>query len=494
MLAKENKKSMMKFSKEKRKSEAIDRNKVRAVYRKDFGGELKRVRSDACASVLQYFDEEEVYQEQTEHSRAFLHRSMREQSTAVDPDISRAHLEALLRSAFTCDEAFLSGLSNGAVDKSNLLEDGCSGSNSDDSNGVDYRHKERLQGNPNSAVEVYKGRDSQRCGGGEKEGHREGQKSIEREKEGEGGNGVDPIRWDDVFQVVNCLNVFSTHLELQMPLMLTDVVEKMVKITLAGESFKSDALDSHRISLLGPKSISACTANGSRSENVDGSENSGGSGSGSDGAKYASGGIDGVSVGDGSGNGNRVCVMSEVRHSDSAVQNSLDAMDIVTDEATPTHSTEIEENKAEVEKEVETNTCSVEVADNGASTGQNNADYLSHGNQHVHDIKTEINGKGECNSNMSVIANVVKQEHENNNEGENENGIESAIKLEEEEEEHAVKKEGLELMDVEVEVEVEEKQGEQSTDAPKVRPHFEIDLHQYVTTWWFWNFRSKNRL
>lgn len=469
MLAKENKKSMMKFSKEKRKSEAIDRNKVRAVYRKDFGGELKRVRSDACASVLQYFDEEEVYQEQTEHSRTFLHRSMREQSTAVDPDISRAHLEALLRSALTCNEAFLSGLSNGAVDKSNLLVDGCSGSNSDDSNRVDYRHTERSQGNPNSAVEVYKGRDSQRGDRGSGGGEIEGQKSIEREKEGERSNGVDPIRWDDVFQVVNCLNVFSTHLELQMPLMLTNVVEKMVKITLAGEAFKSDTLDSHQISLLGPKSISVCIANGSKSGNVDWSENSGGSGSGSDGVKYASGGIDGV------GDGNGVCVMSEVRHSDSAVQNSSDAMDIVTDEVTPMHSTEIEENKVEVEKEVETNTCSVEVADNGSSIRQNNADYPSHCNQHEHDIKTEINGEGECNSNVSVTANVVTQEHVNNNECENENGIESAIKLEEIEEEHAVKKEGLEYMDVEVEVEVEEKQGEQSADAPKVRTHFEID-------------------
>ena len=475
---------MMKFSKEKRKSEAIDRNKVRAVYRKDFGGELKRVRSDACASVLQYFDEEEVYQEQTEHSRAFLHRSMREQSTAVDPDISRAHLEALLRSALTCDEAFLSGLSNGAVDKSNLLVDRCSGSNSDDSNGVDYRHTERLQGNPNSAVEVYKGRDSQRGDRGSGGGEKEGQKSIEREKEGEVSNGADPIRWDDVFQVVNCLNVFSTHLELQMPLMLTDVVEKMVKITLAGEAFKSDTLDSHQISLLGPKSISVCTANGRKGGNVDGS------GSGSGGAKYASGGVDGVS----DGNGNVVCVISEALHSDSAEQNSSDAMDIVTDEVTPTHSSEIEENKAEVEKEVEMNTCSVELADNRSSIRQNNADYLSHGNRHEHDIKTEINGKGECNSNVSVIANVVTQEHVNNNENKNENGIESAIKLEKIEEEHAVKKEELEYMDVEVEVEVEEKQGEQSADAPKVRTHFEIDLHQYVTTWLFWKFRSKNCL
>ena len=108
ILSKENKKLMLKCTKDKRKSESIDRNKVRAVYRKDFSSELKRVRSDAVATVLQCFDAEETVQEQAEHTRYFLNGSS-------DPDIDtdteesdrKAKLAALFLTIPSCDKAFL---------------------------------------------------------------------------------------------------------------------------------------------------------------------------------------------------------------------------------------------------------------------------------------------------------------------------------------------------------------------------------------------------
>ena len=464
ILAKENKKSLMKLGKDKRKSEAIDRNKVRAVYRKDFGGELKKIRSEACASVLQYFDEEEVFQEQTEHSRTYSQRSMREQSTVVDPKISRAHLEALLNSALTCDEAFLSGLSNGVMHQPQVTIVSGVDSDGDDILGGGTRQTQQLQlkGSSISAVELYKARDKE-----EDKENGEKEKEGEKEGEGEGGIGIDPVRWDDVFQVVNCLNVFSTHLELQMPLMLTDVVDKMVKITLAGDAFKNDVLSSSQIPEIGSKSVHVRTASG------------GGNGEGSvgvsGGLNGVGEGVDGVTVGDGVG----VCVMREVREShDSAVESSSDAMDIVTDEVTSNHTEEIEENKVEieVEKEIGTNAHSDDVTDNGAFSRPNSDDHESHSNrQSEHEVKTEINGL-DGNSDSLVIHGEVKQEHENKNRNEEENGI--AVKMEETE--CAVKNEESEDMDVEVEV--EEKQGDLSTDAPKVRTYVQIIFLIYTST------------
>ena len=50
---KENKKNLLKYVKEKKKNESVDRNKIRAVYRKDFTSDLKRIRGEAIAFALQ---------------------------------------------------------------------------------------------------------------------------------------------------------------------------------------------------------------------------------------------------------------------------------------------------------------------------------------------------------------------------------------------------------------------------------------------------------
>jgi hypothetical protein len=106
LISKENKKLVLKCTKEKRKSESIDRNKVRAVYRKDFSSELKRVRTEANASVLQYFDEEETLQEQAEHSRYYANRATTEHSV-IEGKGESSLLDSYVLALPSCNTVFL---------------------------------------------------------------------------------------------------------------------------------------------------------------------------------------------------------------------------------------------------------------------------------------------------------------------------------------------------------------------------------------------------
>jgi hypothetical protein len=197
------KKLMLKCTKDKRKSESIDRNKVRAVYRKDFSSELKRVRSDAVATVLQCFDAEETVQEQAEHTRYFLNGSS-------DPDIDtdteesdrKAKLAALFLTIPSCDKAFLR-----SHESSSSLKDGSDASHGPGS--FEGTHI-ALTDTHGSTERAYKGT-------------------------------AESVIWDDVFQASTCLSVFSERLQLQVPLTLEGLVKRIAHISLAGEANTSSA-------------------------------------------------------------------------------------------------------------------------------------------------------------------------------------------------------------------------------------------------------------
>ena len=203
ILSKENKKLMLKCTKDKRKSESIDRNKVRAVYRKDFSSELKRVRSDAVATVLQCFDAEETVQEQAEHTRYFLNGSS-------DPDIDtdteesdrKAKLAALFLTIPSCDKAFLR-----SIESPSPLKNGSDASHGPGS--LEGTHT-ALTDTHDSTVRAYKGT-------------------------------AESVIWDDVFQASTCLSVFSERLQLQVPLTLEGLVKRIAHISLAGEVNSSSA-------------------------------------------------------------------------------------------------------------------------------------------------------------------------------------------------------------------------------------------------------------
>jgi hypothetical protein len=203
ILLKENKKLMLKCTKDKRKSESIDRNKVRAVYRKDFSSELKRVRSDAVATVLQCFDAEETVQEQAEHTRYFLNGS-------CDPDVDtdteesdrKAKLAALFLTIPSCDKAFLR-----SHESSSLLK-----------NGSDAGHGPGSSEGTHTALT-------------------DTHSSTERAYKGT----AESVIWDDVFQASTCLSVFSERLQLQVPLTLEGLVKRIAHISLAGEANSSSA-------------------------------------------------------------------------------------------------------------------------------------------------------------------------------------------------------------------------------------------------------------
>ena len=203
ILSKENKKLMLKCTKDKRKSESIDRNKVRAVYRKDFSSELKRVRSDAVATVLQCFDAEETVQEQAEHTRYFLNGSS-------DPDIDtdteesdrKAKLAALFLTIPSCDKAFLRSRESPSPLK----------------NGGDISHGPGSSEGTHTALP-------------------ETHNSTERAYKGT----AESVIWDDVFQASTCLSVFSERLQLQVPLTLEGLVKRIAHISLAGEADSSSA-------------------------------------------------------------------------------------------------------------------------------------------------------------------------------------------------------------------------------------------------------------
>jgi hypothetical protein len=229
LISKENKKLVLKCTKEKRKSESIDRNKVRAVYRKDFSSELKRVRTDANASVLQYFDEEETLQEQAEHSRYYANRVSAEHGV-LEGRGEASLLDSYVLALPSCNNVFL---------EKAVLEV-LSGPGSSSGSGVGENvHGEETRGS--SAGEQCAALTAAAGAGGKEKNTRE----LEQLK---------TVDWDDVFQAANCLSVFNNHLQLQMPLMLDSFVEKFAKISVAGEACVANANSSAKIPVLDPSS------------------------------------------------------------------------------------------------------------------------------------------------------------------------------------------------------------------------------------------------
>ena len=197
ILSKENKKLILKCSKDKRKSESIDRNKVRAVYRKDFSSELKRVRSDAVVTVLQCFDAEETVQEQAEHTRYFLNSSNDPDfDTDTEESDRKIKLAALFATLPSCDKAFLR--SQDCLSQLKNREDSSHGQGSLDGKYITPTNT------PNSSVHAHIGT-------------------------------AKSVIWDDVFQASTCLSVFSERLQLQVPLTLEGLVKRIAHISLAGE-------------------------------------------------------------------------------------------------------------------------------------------------------------------------------------------------------------------------------------------------------------------
>jgi hypothetical protein len=235
LISKENKKLVLKCTKEKRKSESIDRNKVRAVYRKDFSSELKRVRTDANASVLQYFDEEETLQEQAEHSRYYANRVSTEHG-AVEGKGNFSLLDSYILALPSCNRVFL---------EKGILEVSCSsgsGPGSSSSVSVDAGVGENVQREDMKVCTVGESTAAAAVGGG-----------TEQTK-GESDQ-LKTVDWDNVFQAANCLSVFNNHLQLQMPLMLDSFVERFARISVAGEACVANAINTTQIPVVDPESV-----------------------------------------------------------------------------------------------------------------------------------------------------------------------------------------------------------------------------------------------
>ena len=197
-LSRESKKLMMKSSKEtkeesrKRRGLMSDRNKIRAQYRKDFSSDLKRVRGDATVCVLHYFDEEENREEQEQRIR---------QATPGTP--------TSLLAARASAEVKLSRMDDTDARK-RVIEDFFSSLPS---------CSESLLGYPNIAnMEEY----TSMIGDDKK-----GDPSVR--KCSEGADDDEDINWGDIFQAANCLYAFSDYLQLQIPIRVTSLVEKVAK-------------------------------------------------------------------------------------------------------------------------------------------------------------------------------------------------------------------------------------------------------------------------
>jgi hypothetical protein len=200
-LNKETKKLNQKNSKEtkeefkKRRGAQSDKNKVRAQYRKDFSSELKRIRGDANVSVLQYFDEEENKEEQEEHikhsvlpSTAHTAVSDAKGSAASDQIIAGETLmDELFKSLPSCDQSFF---------------------------GIQSVEECALEGEENNNKTAVVS--SSDMGGIGRESNKESK-----------------VDWDDVFQTVNCLYAFNDYLQLQMPIKLDGLVERVSSVAAA---------------------------------------------------------------------------------------------------------------------------------------------------------------------------------------------------------------------------------------------------------------------
>ena len=219
---------MAKYTKEKRKSESLDRNKLRGVYRKDFTTALKRVRTDANVSVLQYFDEEETLFEQTEQLNIENKYSV---STDYDEDgtcsFEKVQLDNFFKNVPSCDRMFLGESSsfpssssiahasgNILCDTENVLLTTQNGSNTNNNHS---------DSNTNSNSNITKTSQNGVHNNNEVEEGRE--HSINSD-----------VNWDDVFQTANCLSVFNNFLQLQMPLKLDNFVHIVSKISQVSEA------------------------------------------------------------------------------------------------------------------------------------------------------------------------------------------------------------------------------------------------------------------
>lgn len=236
LISKENKKLVLKCTKEKRKSESIDRNKVRAVYRKDFSSELKRVRTDANASVLQYFDEEETLQEQAEHSRYYANRVSTEHGV-VEGKGDYSLLDSYILALPSCNRVFLE---KGILEVSSSSG---SGPGSSSSVSVDAGVGENVQREDMKGSTVGESITTAAAVGGGKE-----QTKGELDQ-------LKTVDWDNVFQAANCLSVFNNHLQLQMPLMLDSFVERFARISVAGEACVANAINITQIPVVDPESV-----------------------------------------------------------------------------------------------------------------------------------------------------------------------------------------------------------------------------------------------
>ena len=215
--SKEKNKLILKFSKEKRKSESVDRNKIRAVYRKDFTADLKRIRGEANASVLQYFDQEETLQEQVEHTKISRVSTEEEDRSCTE---EQSPLDEFFESIPSCDSIFLrtssSSSSSSLPSVPSTVREIVPKVLKTIPNGLSFISND-LQ---STAILTQQNDDDK----DRIEGVGESVESISRSE----------VIWDDVFQTANCLNVFNNFLQLQMPLKLDILVSKVAKVTQAG--------------------------------------------------------------------------------------------------------------------------------------------------------------------------------------------------------------------------------------------------------------------
>ena len=218
--SKEKNKLILKFTKEKRKSESVDRNKIRALYRKDFTADLKRIRGEACASVLQHFDEEETLQEQAERTQSTVASAEEEENACPE---EHSPLDEFFESIPTCESIFLPIKMNPPSCSSSPP---CMSLN-----------------NGNHDAKTY-GMAANNCSENQRtEQKNDGNKEVEDRNRGS-GDFVSDVIWDDVFQTANCLSVFNNFLQLQMPLKLDILIGKVVSVTQAGVACHERTLQS----------------------------------------------------------------------------------------------------------------------------------------------------------------------------------------------------------------------------------------------------------
>lgn len=211
IVSKQNKKLISQSTKEtkqeskKKRDENSEKNKIRSQYRKDFSNELKKIRGDANASVLQYFDEEENLAEQDEQAKLSTSKSslipadiapattgIKIENGGDSAAVSSDDLGTFLQSIPSCNDFFLSNLTPLPTATAVVSIDDITSEEINNPVSKDI-------GDPVSSVDG-------------------------------------SLDWDDVFQVANCLYAFNSFLQLQMPIKLDSLIEKIAHIVAAGDS------------------------------------------------------------------------------------------------------------------------------------------------------------------------------------------------------------------------------------------------------------------